>query len=77
LLYSPHIDALLQDNEEELDSHVWFDKPWRMHAVKAWAVILLLATSSEGIGTALFYQASTAPLLAPHACGKTMLHVFL
>ena len=30
LLYGPHIDALLQDNEEELDSHVWFDKPWCM-----------------------------------------------
>jgi len=29
LLYSPHIDTLLQDNEEELDSHVWYDKPWR------------------------------------------------
>ena len=29
LLYGPHIDALLQENEEELDSHVWFDKPWR------------------------------------------------
>ena len=27
MLYGPHIDALLQDNEEELDSHVWFDKP--------------------------------------------------
>jgi len=27
LLYGPHIDALLQDNEEELDNHVWFDKP--------------------------------------------------
>ena len=27
LLYGPHIDALLQDEEEELDSHVWFDKP--------------------------------------------------
>jgi len=27
LLYGPHIDTLLQDNEEELDSHVWFDKP--------------------------------------------------
>ena len=26
--------------------------------------------------SALFYQASTAPLLHPHACGKTMLHVF-
>ena len=35
LLYGQHIDALLQDNEEELDSHVWFDKPWRMPAVKA------------------------------------------
>ena len=28
-------------------------------------------------GSALFCQASTAPLLAPHAFGKTMLHVFL
>jgi len=27
MLYGPHIDALLQVNEEELDSHVWFDKP--------------------------------------------------
>ena len=26
---------------------------------------------------ALFYQASTSPFLAPQACGKTMLHVFL
>jgi len=54
LLYSPHFDALLQDNEEELDSHVWFDKPWRMPTVKAWAAILRLATSSEGIGTGMF-----------------------
>ena len=30
LLYGPHSDALLQDDEEELDSHVWFDKPWGM-----------------------------------------------
>ena len=29
LLYGPHIDALLQDNEEELDCYLWFDKPWR------------------------------------------------
>ena len=35
LLYGPHIDALLQDNEEELDCYLWFDKPWRMPAVKA------------------------------------------
>ena len=54
LLCSPHIDALLQDNEEELDRHLWFDKPRRMPAVKAWAVILRLATSSEGIGTGMF-----------------------
>ena len=54
LLYGPHIDALLQDNEEEVDNHVWFDKPWRMPAVKTWAVILRLATSSEGIGTGMF-----------------------
>ena len=68
LLYGPHIDALLQDNEDELDSHVWFDKPWRMPAVKAWAAILRLATSSEGIGTGMFLadlkaliDASSAP----------------
>ena len=68
MLYGPHIDALLQDNEEELDSHVWFDKPWRMPAVKAWAAILRLATSSEGIGTGMFLadlkaliDASSAP----------------
>ena len=54
LLYGPHIDALLQDNEEELDSYVWFDKPWRMPTVKAWAAILRLTTSSEGIGTGMF-----------------------
>jgi len=54
LLYGPLNDALLQDNEEELDSHVWFDKPWRMPAVKTWAVILHLATNSEGIGTGMF-----------------------
>jgi len=56
LLYGPHFDALLQDNEEELDSHVWFDKPWRMPDIKAaaWAAILRLATSSEGIGTGMF-----------------------
>ena len=42
------------DNEEELDSHVWFDKPWRMPAVKAWAAILRLASSSEDIGTGMF-----------------------
>jgi len=35
MLYGPHIDALLQDIEEELDRHVLFDKPWRMPAVKA------------------------------------------
>jgi len=28
LVYGPHSDALLQDNEEELDSHVWFDNLW-------------------------------------------------
>ena len=50
----PHIDALLQDNEEELDSHVWFDKLCRMPAVTAWAAILRLATSSECIGTGMF-----------------------
>jgi len=68
LLYGPHIDALLQDDEKELDSHVWFDKPWRMRAVKAWAAILRLATSSEGIGTGMFLadfkgliDASSAP----------------
>jgi len=68
LLYGPHIDALLQDNEEELDSHVWFDKPWRMPAVKAWAAILHLAARSEGIGTGMFLadlkalvDASSAP----------------
>jgi len=54
LLYVLHIDVLLQDNEEELDSHVWFDKSWRMPAVKAWAAILCLATSSKGIGTGMF-----------------------
>jgi len=54
LLYGTHIDALLQDNEEELDCYLWFDKPWRMPAVKAWAAILRLATSSEGIGTGMF-----------------------
>ena len=54
LLYGLHIDALLQDNEEELDCYLWFDKPWRMPAVKAWAAILRLATSSEGIGTGMF-----------------------
>ena len=36
------------------DSHVWFDKPWRMPAVKAWAAILRLATNSEGIDTGMF-----------------------
>jgi len=68
LLYGPHIDALLQDIEKELDSHVWFDKPWRMPAVKAWAAILRLATSSEGISTGMFLadlkvliDASSAP----------------
>jgi len=68
LLYGPHIDALLQDNEEELDSCVWFDKPWHTPAVKAWAAILRLATSSEGIGTGMFLadlmaliDASSAP----------------
>ena len=68
LLYGPHIDALLQDNEAELDSHVWFDKPWRMPAVQAWAAILRLATSSEGISTGMFLadlkaliDASSAP----------------
>jgi len=68
LLYSPHIDALLQDKEEELDSHVWFDKPWHMPAVKALAAILRLATSSEGISTGMFLadlkdliDASSAP----------------
>ena len=68
LLYGLHIDALLQDNEEELDSHVWFDKPCRMPAVKAWAAILRLATSSEGNGTGMFLadlkaliDASSAP----------------
>ena len=35
------------------------------------------AVAQENAYLALFYQASTAPLLAPHACGKTMLHVFL
>ena len=54
LLYSLHVDALLQDNEEELDSYLWFDKPWHMPADKAWAVILCLATSPEGIGTSMF-----------------------
>ena len=54
LLYGTHIDALLQDNEEELDCYLWFNKPWRMPAVKAWAAILRLATSSEGIGTGMF-----------------------
>jgi len=54
LLYGPHIDALLQDNEEEIDYHVWFDKPCCMPAVKVWASILRLATSSEGIGTGMF-----------------------
>ena len=54
LLYSTHIDALLQDNEEELDCYLWFDKPWRMPAVKAWSAILRLATSSEGISTGMF-----------------------
>ena len=54
LLYGSHIHALLQDNDEELDSHVWFDKPWRMPAVQAWAAILRHATSSEGIGTGMF-----------------------
>jgi hypothetical protein len=54
VLYGPHIDALLQDNEEALDSHVWFDKPLCMPAVKAWAAILRLATSSEGISTGMF-----------------------
>ena len=54
LLYGTHIDALLQDNEEELDCYLWFDKPWRMPAVKAWAAIPRLATSSEGIGTGMF-----------------------
>jgi len=68
LLYGPHIDALLQDNEEELDSHVWFDKPCRMPAVKAWAAILRLATSSESICTGMLLanlkaliDASSAP----------------
>ena len=68
LLYSAHIDALLQDNEEELDSYVWFDKPWRMSAVKTWSVILRLATNSEGIRTGMFLadlkavtDASSAP----------------
>jgi len=68
LLYGPHIDALLQGTEEELDSHVWFDKPWRMPAVEALAAILRLATSSEGIGTGMFLadlkaliDASSAP----------------
>ena len=68
LPYGPHIDALLQDNEEELDSHIWFDKLWRMPAVKAWATILRLATSSEGISTGMFLadlkaliDASSAP----------------
>ena len=38
----------------------------------------LLALSPRRTPTsALFYQASTAPLLVPHAFGKTMLHVFL
>ena len=35
------------------------------------------AVAQEMPASALFYQASTAPLLDPHACGKTMLHVFL
>jgi len=68
LLYGPHIDAPLQDNEAELDSYVWFDKPWRMPAFKAWAAIVRLATSSEGIGTGIFLadlkaliDASSAP----------------
>jgi len=68
LLYGLHIDTLLQDNEKDLDSYVWFYKPWRMPAVKAWATILLLATSSEGIGTGMFLadlkaliDASSAP----------------
>jgi len=62
------IMTLLQDSEEELDSHVWFHKPWRMPAVKVWAAILRLATSSEGIGTGMFLadlkaliDASSAP----------------
>ena len=59
-MYGPHIDALLQDNEKELDSHVWFDKPWRLPAVKASATILRLATSSEGIGTDMFLAALKA-----------------
>ena len=54
LLYGTHIDALLQYNEEELDCYLWFDKPWRIPAVKAWTAILRLATSSEGIGTGMF-----------------------
>jgi len=54
LLYGPHIDALLEDNEEEIDSHVWFDKLWRMPAVEDWAAILRLATSSEVIATGMF-----------------------
>ena len=68
LLYGPHIDALLQDNEEQVDSHVWFDKLWRMPAVEAWAVILRIATRSEGIDTSMFLadlnaliDASSAP----------------
>jgi len=68
LLYGPLIDALLQDNEEELDSHEWFDKPLRMPAVEARAAILRLATSSEGFGTGMFLadlkaliDASSAP----------------
>jgi len=54
LLYGPHIDVILQDNEEEFNSHVRFDKQWCMWAVKAWAAILRLATSSEGICTGMF-----------------------
>jgi len=54
LLYGPHIDALLQNNEEVLDSYVWVDKLWRMPAVKALSAILHLATSFRGIGTGMF-----------------------
>jgi len=67
LLYSLHIDALLQYNEEELDSFVWVEKPWRMPAVKAWAAILRLATGSEGIGTGMFLADITALIDASSA----------